>query len=72
METYEDGATVSYVAQKYGISPSQLFNWRRTMEEGAITGVGAGETHGFTFLSHLSQCFYQSLPVVHKINIRLP
>jgi transposase len=38
-ETYEPGMTVSYVARKHGISPSQLFTWRRSMENGALEGV---------------------------------
>lgn len=43
METYEPGKTVSYVARLHGIAPSQLFYWRRIMEEGAIVGVGEEE-----------------------------
>jgi transposase len=43
METYEAGKTVSYVARLHGIAPSQLFYWRRTMEEGAMVGVGKEE-----------------------------
>lgn len=43
METYEPGMTVSYVARKHGIAPSQLFYWRRRMEEGAIMAVGSEE-----------------------------
>jgi len=42
-ETYAPGATVSYVARKYGIAPSQLFAWKRKMEEGALTAVGSEE-----------------------------
>ena len=42
-ETYEAGKSVSYVARKHGISPSQLFLWRRKMEEGALVGVGHEE-----------------------------
>lgn len=38
-ETYQPGATVSYIARKHGISPNQLFTWRRFMENGALTGV---------------------------------
>jgi transposase len=40
-ETYHPGKSVSYVARIYGISPAQLFNWRRRMEDGAMTGVGS-------------------------------
>lgn len=42
-ETYELGKSVSYVARRYGISPSQLFFWRRKMEEGALVGVSSEE-----------------------------
>lgn len=44
LETYEDGCTVSYVARKHGISPSQLFFWRRKFEEGALMGVKSEDT----------------------------
>lgn len=43
LETYEPGHTVSYVARKHGIAPSQLFYWRRKMEEGAMVAVGSEE-----------------------------
>ena len=42
-ETYEPGFSVSSVARKYGISPSQLFEWKRKMEDGALTAVGSEE-----------------------------
>lgn len=42
-ETYQPGHSVSYVARKHGIPASQLFYWRRHMESGALTGVGAEE-----------------------------
>ena len=42
-ETYQAGMTVSYVARKYGIQASQLFYWKRRMEEGAMTAVGSEE-----------------------------
>jgi transposase len=42
-ETYEAGSTVSLVARRHGIAPSQLFYWRRRMEEGALTGVDSEE-----------------------------
>jgi len=42
-ETYEPGKTLSYVARRHGIQPSQLFHWRRMMENGALTGVGKEE-----------------------------
>ena len=43
VETYEPGFSVSSVARKYGISPSQLFEWKRKMEDGALTAVGSEE-----------------------------
>jgi len=42
-ESYEAGKTVSSVAREYGVSPSQVFAWRRKMEEGALIGVGTEE-----------------------------
>ena len=38
-ETYEKGSSVSYVARRYGVSPSLLYQWRRSMEDGALVGV---------------------------------
>ena len=43
-ETYELGKSVSYVARKHGIAASQVFLWRRKMEEGALVGVSCQET----------------------------
>lgn len=31
------------VARKYGLSPSQMFQWRRMMEDGGLAGLGSGE-----------------------------
>jgi transposase len=42
-ETYQTGASVSQVSRKYGITPSQLFYWRRRMEEGALKGISTQE-----------------------------
>ena len=42
-ETYLPGATVSYVARKHGIPPSQLFYWRKMMENGALIGIKTEE-----------------------------
>jgi transposase len=42
-ETYEAGKSVSYVARKHGIAASQVFLWRRRMEEGALVGVSCQE-----------------------------
>lgn len=38
-ETYHPGVTVSYIARKHGIPPSQLFMWRKLAENGAMTGI---------------------------------
>ena len=42
-ETYRPGSSVSQIARKYGIMPSQLFYWRRLMETGAIQGITSEE-----------------------------
>ena len=42
-ETYQPGATVSYIARKHGIQPSQLFYWRKMMEGGALMGIKSEE-----------------------------
>ena len=38
-ETYNPNVTVSYVARKHDISPSQLFYWRRLMLEGSLVAA---------------------------------
>ena len=38
-ETYHPGVTVSYIARKHGIPPSQLFYWRKNAENGAMTSI---------------------------------
>jgi transposase len=38
-ETAAPGMSVSAVARKFEISPSQLFNWRRLMKNGEMTAV---------------------------------
>lgn len=43
-ETYQPGMSVSIVARKHDISPSQLFKWRRHMEEGALSGVSCEDS----------------------------
>ena len=40
-QTYQPGMSVSIIARKYGIFPSQLFLWSRHMEDGAIKGIEA-------------------------------
>lgn len=42
-ESYRPGSSVSQVARNYGITPSQLFYWRRLMEAGALQGISTEE-----------------------------
>lgn len=42
-ESNEPGMSVSFVARKYGISPSLLFNWRRRMAEGGKQAIEADD-----------------------------
>ncbi len=42
-EAENPAVTVSSVARRHGISPSQLFAWRRLAEEGKFSAVKAGE-----------------------------
>lgn len=42
-ESNEPGRSVSFVARKYGISPSLLFNWRRRMAEGGKQAIQADD-----------------------------
>ena len=42
-ETFLPGMNLSIVARKNGINPSQLFKWRRLMEEGALEGIRSDE-----------------------------
>ncbi len=42
-ETREPGVTVSLVARRRGVSPNQLFSWRRLAEQGALTATRADE-----------------------------
>lgn len=42
-ETYQPGMSVSIIARKYGIFPSQLFYWRRLMENGALKSIESRE-----------------------------
>jgi len=39
----QPGMSVSYVARKYDVSPSQLFNWRRRMSEGGKEAIKADD-----------------------------
>ncbi len=40
-EAEQPGSSISIVARKYGISPSQVFKWRRLMQEGALVAAGS-------------------------------
>jgi len=42
-ETYEPGVTVSLVARRHGLSPAQLFAWRRLASQGALTATGTAK-----------------------------
>jgi transposase len=42
-ETFEPGASISYVARRHGLSPSLVFRWRRLMSEGGKASVRADE-----------------------------
>jgi len=40
-EPYLPGASLSLIASKYGMFPSQLFVWRKHMENGAMKGISS-------------------------------
>jgi len=42
-EVSQPGMTVSYVARKYGISPSLLFKWRKLMADGGKEAIKAND-----------------------------
>jgi transposase len=42
-ETKVPGQSVSAVSRRFGVSPSQLFKWRRLAEEGTMSSLGADE-----------------------------
>ena len=42
-ETMQPGSSVSFIARRYGISPSLLFTWKRRMLEGGREAVQADE-----------------------------
>lgn len=42
-ETYLPGVTVSFIARKHGIPPSQLFYWRKLSESCVLTGMKKDE-----------------------------
>ena len=42
-ESQQPGSSVSFVARRYGLSPSLLFSWKRSMLEGGHQAVHADE-----------------------------
>jgi transposase len=42
-ETYAPGVSVSEVARRHGIAPSQVFAWRKLAEGGALQAIGGGD-----------------------------
>ena len=42
-EAARPGNSVSQVARRYNLSPSMLFSWRRLMDEGSMSSLGAEE-----------------------------
>jgi transposase len=42
-ETRVPGQSVSSVSRRFGVSPSQVFKWRRLVEEGTMSVLGADE-----------------------------
>jgi len=42
-EAEQSGMSISAVARKYCIHANQLFRWRKLVEEGALSAVGADE-----------------------------
>lgn len=40
-ETFQPGMSVSFVARKYGLSPSLLFKWRKLMSQGGQEAIRA-------------------------------
>ncbi len=42
-EAEQPGSSISIVARKYGVNPSQVFKWRRLMQEGALVAAGSEE-----------------------------
>ena len=42
-ETYQPGVSVSFVARRNGLAPSQLFHWRKVMETGGLVAMSKEE-----------------------------
>ena len=47
-ETLMPGASISAVARRYGLHPSQVFAWRKAAREGNIEETGGGFDSAFT------------------------
>ena len=43
-EAEQPGMSIAAVSRKYGIHANQLFRWRKLVEEGALSAVGADES----------------------------
>lgn len=43
IKTLEAGQSVSAVAREHALSPSQLYQWRKAMEDGARVGVATDD-----------------------------
>jgi transposase len=43
-EVEQPGMSISAIARKYGIHANQLFHWRKLVQEGALSAVGATKT----------------------------
>ncbi len=42
-ESFEPGKSVSMVARQHGVTPNQLFHWRKLYQDGSLSAVSAGE-----------------------------
>ena len=42
-EGEQAGSSISQVARKYGVSPNQVYQWRRLMKQGQLAAVSARE-----------------------------
>jgi transposase len=67
-ETLKPGANVSAIARQAGISPAQLFGWRRkAMQDGVVQGEPQEQRLGFvevqinavTIIRRINECAFQ-------------
>lgn len=42
-EAQQPGSSLSSVARKYGVAPSQIYDWRKRMKQGQLVAVGSKE-----------------------------